>query len=394
MQAAHPLGQLSALQQMMTELIEPLDESICRSSFHPDIAPLLWYYGKAAYLETLLLRGVVQNETDLTDRVKEIFTPGTLSTTQQWERLPPKEHLLNWALELQDENLMRLANRDQLPSHELLIDDRLTHLICQQRAALYEQMLTGLVAYRLGLNEPYLAVLPLKAATPTVQHVGISQGHYRVGAKQDPAAQDNEQPAQMVKLSNFRIDREPATNGAFLAFMEAGGYDQPSYWSEAGWTWRQSAGDRPYHWKQDSRGVWYGISLNGPADLVADDPVMGISQHEAVAYANWVASLGGELSGAVLQHEFQWEVAMRSQILKPNGRVWEWCANRFEPYSEFHSDPEPIGSELLFKLGHGVLRGSSLHTQPPLQRITYRQHAEAGHQCLFSGTRLVYPPKE
>ncbi|MCW8945199.1 MAG: formylglycine-generating enzyme family protein [Sedimenticola sp.] len=394
MQAAHPLGQLSALQQMMTELIEPLDESICSQSLHPDLAPLLWYYGNAAYVETLLIRGLVQNDTDLTDRVEPIFAAGTLTKEQQWERLPPKEHLLNWAMELQDDNLMRLANRDQLPPHDLLNNDRLIHLICQRRAELYEQMLQVLVEYRLSLDEPYTAVIPLKPQTPTAHHIGISQGHYRIGAKQDATARDNEQPAQMVKLSNFRIDREPVTNGAFLAFMKTDGYDRQSLWSNAGWDWKKNQKNHPHHWRQDTRDNWYGVSLNGPADLIVSDPLMGISRYEAEAYANWVASLGGELSGAVLQHEFQWEVAMRTQALKPNGRVWEWCANTFEPYSEFVSDPEPIGSSSLFTLGQSVLRGSSLHTQLPLKRITYRQHADAGNQRTFSGTRLVYPPKE
>lgn len=394
MQSAHPLGQLSALQQMMTDLIEPLDDALCRHSFGPDLAPLLWYYGNAVYIETFLLRGLVQGDTDLTDRVKDIFTPEIGVKAQQWERLPPKEHLLNWALELQDENLMRLANSDRLPAHEWLSNDRLIHLICQTRSALYEQMLQVLIEYRFSLKEQYQAVLPLKPQMPTANHVGIPQGHYRIGSKKDPAALDNEQPAQMVKLSNFRIDREPVSNGNFLAFMEAGGYDLQHLWSEAGWAWRQTATGQPHHWRPDSHNCWYGISLNGPADLIADEPVMGISQHEAAAYANWVASLGGELRGAVLQHEYQWEVAMRTQILKPNGRVWEWCANAFEPYSEFISDPAPIGSEALFALGHAVLRGNCLHTQRPIQRITYRHHADAGNQRLFSGARLVYPPKE
>jgi iron(II)-dependent oxidoreductase len=394
MQSIPPLGQLSALQQMMTQLIEPLSDSECRRCFHDSMPPLAWLYGRAVFLECRLLRERVQGEHDITDRVAEIFTPGALAPEIQWQRLPPKDHLLNWALELQDENLMRLANLDRLSDHPQLADGRLILLINQARAGLYEQMLQLLVERRLRQGEAYRVIQPLNAALPTADLVGVSQGHYRIGAKGDPAAYDNEQPAQVVNLSNFRIDRQPVGNAAWLAFMQAGGYATETYWSGDGWRWRQEIADHPHHWRRDPEGEWYGVSLNGPADLSPGDPVMGISRHEAEAYARWAASLGGDLSGAVLQHEYQWEVARRTQVLTTSGRVWEWCANRFEPYSEFQPDPEPEGGAQQFSADHHVLRGGCLHSQPPLRRISFRHHAAAGARNLFCGARLVFPPRD
>lgn len=394
MSPTHPLGQLSALQQMMTQLIEPLSEQQCRCSYPPSLAPLLWYYGRAAYLETWWLRAQVQGERDLTDRVADIFTPGALPQAVQWERLPPKDHLLNWALELQEENLMRLANSGRLPRHPLLTDNRLILLINQARALLYEQMLQCMLELQLQAAEPYRATRALTARPPTADLVAISQGHYRVGAKDDPAARDNELPPQIVNLSNFRIDRQPVSNAAWLAFMEAGGYTTSDYWSDTGWAWRQHNDDHPHHWRRDDRGAWYGVSLNGPADLPAGEPVMGICQHEARAFARWVDSQGGELSGAVLQHEYQWEVAMRTQALKSSGRVWEWCANRFEPYDKFQPDPDPDAGPGQFALDHAVLRGGCLHSQPTVRRLSFRHHAAAEARTLFAGIRLVYPPEE
>lgn len=394
MSPTHPLGQLNALQQMMTQLIEPVSEQQCRRSYPTGLAPLLWYYGRAAYLETWWLRVQVQGESDLTDRVADIFTPGALPQEVQWERLPPKDHLLNWALELQEENLMRLANSDRMPRHPLLTNNRLILLINQARALLYEQMLQCMLELQLQAAEPYQATRPLTAATPAADLATISQGHYRVGAKDDPAARDNELPPQIVNLSNFRIDRQPVSNAAWLAFMQAGGYTTPDYWSDAGWAWRQRNDDHPHHWRRDDRGAWYGVSLNGPADLPASDPVTGICQHEAQAFARWVDSLGGELGGAVLQHEYQWEVAMRTQALKPSGRVWEWCANRFEPYDKFQPDPDPDAGSGQFAQDHAVLRGGCLHSQPAVRRLSFRHHAAAEARTLFAGIRLVYPPKE
>lgn len=136
---------------------------------------------------------------------------------------------------------MRLANLDRLPDHPLLAENRLIPLINRSRALLYEQMLQTLVEQRLQQAEAYRVVRPLIAESPTADQVGVSQGHYRIGAKGDPAARDNEQPAQVVNLSNFRIDRHPASNAAWLAFMQAGGYAMREYWSEQGWSWRQAS---------------------------------------------------------------------------------------------------------------------------------------------------------
>ncbi|WP_428624829.1 SUMF1/EgtB/PvdO family nonheme iron enzyme [Sedimenticola sp.] len=393
MSPTHPLGQLSALQQMMAQLLEPLSDSECRHSPAPEVAPLLWYYGRAVYLETYLLRDRVQGEPDMTDRVADIFTTGALSPESQWQRLPPKEHLLSWAATLQDENLMRLANPDKLPPHEWLDDNRLIWLINQHRAILYEQMLQALVERRLAHAAPYRANQRLIAQAPTDDLVGVSQGHYRIGAKDDPAARDNELPTQVVNLSNFRIQRHPVSNADWLAFMETDGYGSQTFWDEAGWTWLQTHPPHPHHWRRDDQGAWYGIGLNGPADLPPSDPVMGIAYHEAQAYARWISTLGGKLSGAVLQHEYQWEAAMRTQALEPSGRVWEWCANRFAPYSEFQPGADPEGGEQQFTLEHFVLRGGCLHSQAALRRISFRQHAAPGSRTGFSGTRLVFPPE-
>lgn len=393
MKQPHPLGQLSNLHQLMTQLIESLDEADCRTRYHPAHPSLLWHYGRAAYLETLLLRGVVQGETDLTDRVREIFDTTEPAGPEQEERLPPKAHLLNWALELQEENLMRLANPERLPEHPLRPEDRLIHLINQSRALLYEAMLQVLVERRLQLEEAFRSSRPLTATVPEPGHIAVSQGHYRIGALDDPAARDNELPPQVVQLSHFRIDPAPVSNSDYLAFMQSGGYQETSFWSQAGREWCLKATHHPRHWRQDAQGHWYGVSLNGPADLVAEEPVMGLTLHEAQAYANWVAMLGGARSGAVLQHEYQWEVARRSQLLTQVGRAWEWCSNRFEAYSEYQPEPLPDTGEGQFETEHQSLRGGCLHSQPAIRRTSFRHHAAPGMAQLFAGTRLVFPPE-
>ena len=53
---------------------------------------------------------------------------------------------------------------------------------------------------------------------------------------------DNEYGVHTVEVPAFEIDAYPVTNARYLAFVEAGGYRDPSLWSEGDWAWRTSSG--------------------------------------------------------------------------------------------------------------------------------------------------------
>jgi gamma-glutamyl hercynylcysteine S-oxide synthase len=388
------LGQLGTIHEMLTQLLESTPEADCYRSFNPQLAPLAWYLGLSTYRETFWLREVIQGDDDLTALVQDLFAIDKLPTQEQWSHLPPKDHLLNWALELQDENLKLLANPGLLPKHPLLENDRVLHQILQEHHRIYESMIMVLTARQLHHGEHrHLVTQPLIVTGPSTDTVDVSQGHYRIGAKDPVSAYDNELPAQVVELSSFRMASSPISNSEFLGFMQDGGYTQQQFWSDAGWKWYQgNAQPHPYHWRQDESSNWFGIGLNGPADLPANDPVMGINQHEAEAYASWVAAQGNELAGAVLQHEYQWEVAVRTQLIKEFGRVWEWCSNQFHPYTGYQPAADGILSTQGFDDGLISLRGSSIYTQSSLRRPSYRNRSLATNRHIFAGARLVFPP--
>jgi len=392
MQSHQLLGQLSGLHQMMGHLLTSVPEADAYRRFHPALPPLAWLFGRCAYLETYWLREVVQQDSDMTARVRTLFGIGVEADETLVTALPPRGHLLNWALELQEENLVRLANPTTLPAHPLLAEGRLVPLLLQQQAILVEQMLAQLGERQLQQPVAFTVTTPLRSAPPSADHADIHQGHYRIGAKNDPAALDNEMPPNVVELHAYRIDRHPVSNGAWLGFLEAGGYSDPSLWSHEGWEWKQQHPAQPHHWRQDGNGHWYGVGLNGPFELLAEDAISGISQHESQAYANWVSSLGGVLEGAVLQHEYQWEVAARTQAISDYGRVWEWCANPFHRYSGYLEPQEPEAATQEFDAGHFSLRGGCLHSQRIQRRSSYRHHGDPSERHLFSGTRLVFPP--
>lgn len=385
------LGQLSSLHQMLAHLFNSVPEEDCYRRFHPDLPPLAWLFGRCAYVESYWLRKIVMEDDNLTGRVRHLFGISVSPDGEIIEQLPPRDHLLNWALAQQERNLMLLANPDQLPQHSLVASERLLPRILQTQAVLLEKMLAQLTERQLQRPQHFHVTTPLYVNKPSVDHADIRKGHYRIGNKQAPTATDNELPPNVIEHDAFRIDHFPVSNSAWLGFMQAGGYSDQSLWEIEGWEWKQQHSNHPHHWRQDDLGNWYGVGLHGPFELLVGDAVTGISRHEALAYANWVSSLGGEYEGAAVQHEYQWEVAVRSKAINHIGRAWEWCSNPFHRYTGYLEPNDPEAATQEFDAGHFSLRGGSQHTQRIQRRSSYRFHAAPQQRFLFSGTRLVFP---
>lgn len=398
---AELLGALSGLHTLLRDLVSGLPAAAANRCLDPRLGSPGWQLARAVYRETYWLREVVAGDSDLTDRVRHLF-PADSGARDEGDlvaicaRLPPPDHLVNWAAEIQEEHLRRLATPGALPPHPLLADDRLSWFLLQEAALAYERILAlkRLDAIHRDFSD-YRVTRPLVARGPDLDLASVTQGHYRIGSRGDPFAYDNELPPQAVELASFRIARRPVSNAEMLAFVEAGGYAHWALWDEPGRQWLDRVEPRPkapLGWRRDQAGQWYEIHLNGPSDLPPDQPAGGLNRHEARAFAAWVAGLGGDHAGAVIQHEYQWELAARSGLLEGTGRVWEWSANPFHPYPDFTPFPDGETSQAAFEHGEGVLRGACLHTQRCLRRASFRLHRHPEDRTGFSGVRLVYPP--
>ncbi len=99
----------------------------------------------------------------------------------------------------------------------------------------------------------------------------------------------------------FALATRPVTNGEYLEFIEAGGYNRPEHWLSLGWTTvNEQRWEAPLYWtKRD--GAWWNFTLSGMRPVDQAEPVTHLSHFEADAFANW--------SGARLPTEFEWERA-------------------------------------------------------------------------------------
>lgn len=122
---------------------------------------------------------------------------------------------------------------------------------------------------------------------------------------------------------NFSISRFPITNSQFGRFIADGGYSERSYWTVNGWAWKGGIA-QPAYWKDPK--------FNG-----SDQPVVGVSWYEAVAYCNWLsrkedltpaydgcgrADLGA--SGYRLPTETEWEYAAAKGAPDQAERIYPW----------------------------------------------------------------------
>jgi iron(II)-dependent oxidoreductase len=250
------------------------------------------------------------------------------------------------------------------------------------------------------------------ASTSVPTDVAVRGGRYEIGTDTEPWAYDNERPAHVVEVAPFRIDTTPVTNAAYARFVEAGGYDDPAHWTEAGWAWRTEADlVAPQFWSHDTERGWVRRRFGRTEPVPPDEPVQHVCWFEADAYARWsgarlptemeweVAAGGTPLAGADLWHEGRrWApaavdlpdtVVSRHGVRGMLGGVWEWTASDFLPYPGFRAFPYREYSEVFYGPEYKVLRGGSWATHPAAVRTTFRNWDFPIRRQIFAGFRCA-----
>src|SRR5713226_3352779 len=99
---------------------------------------------------------------------------------------------------------------------------------------------------------------------------------------------DNEYERHWVAIPAFAIDRYKTRNSEYLEFMNSGGYDNRTWWSDADWSWKESNRiSHPAFWRREGDGQeWFWKGMFDEISLPPDWPVY-VSHAEASAYAHW-----------------------------------------------------------------------------------------------------------
>jgi iron(II)-dependent oxidoreductase len=409
-------------------LVEPLSEQDLHMQHDPLMSPVIWDLGHIAHFEELWLTR------NLDGPVEFVEMPGMYNPFEYPRRvrgtlaLPTLAECRSLMEEIRERVLERLRTADFEDGNTLLHDGYVYAMVAQHE---YQHNETILQTLQLKRGAPYPAprAIRMPAGSPTVPNDGrmvrFPGGLVTIGTTDRTRAYDNERPQHTVDLAPFWIDEHPVTNGAYLAFMEDGGYETRPLWSDAGWQWLgEEHGRAPKYWQRNADG-WSTRSMDLVERVDPAKPVCHVCFHEAAAFARW--------AGRRLPTEIEWEAAASwdpatgraltypwgDEPVTPAlanvdqlsfgtarvgayprnvspigcygmiGDVWEWTASDFLGYPGFESYPYREYSEAFFGNEYKVLRGGSWATRPGAIRNSFRNWDYPIRRQIFSGFRCA-----
>ena len=266
-------------------------------------------------------------------------------------------------------------------------------------------------------------LLVVDLATPSM--VEIPSGKATLGLHDDAQfGWDNEYEIHQVEVPAFAIDKYMVTNGQYLEFVSAGGYQNEDLWAKPDWQWiATNRIQHPVFWAR-AGDDWNYRTMFEEIHLPSDWPVY-ISHAEASAYARW--------AGKSLPTEAQWHRAAYGTpegteraypwggaepdshkgnfdfyrwnptrigafpqgqsafgIFDMLGNGWEWTSSVFQPFPGFEAFPFYRGYSADFFDGkHYVIKGGSTRTAASMLRRSFRNWFQPHYQYVYAGFRCV-----
>jgi iron(II)-dependent oxidoreductase len=419
------LGALAETRRRTLSLVEPIAEEDLLAVHSPLMSPLVWDLGHIAAFEDLWLVHRFGNRPMVRGDLAAVYDAFETPRAERGDLpfLGPAQ--ARDYLDVVREQAFDVARGRGLGDgemHEMVLRHEQQH--CE----------TMLQTIQLARLEGYSGIASTPDASTNggggeandgtgLEFVKIPAGPCAIGAPQAGFAYDNERPQQEIQLRAFHIGRSPVTNGSYGEFIAAGGYERRSWWSDAGWEWKQRNHiDRPGGWSEDLSSEWR-LAREEPLDPAR--PVIHVSWFEAEAFAR--------AHGARLPTEFEWEKAASwdptAQRKRPYpwgqeppvpgrqanlgqrtpgplplnypqgtsaygvndmlGQVWEWTASTFAGYPGFQPHPYREYSEVFFGNAYRVLRGGSWATRERVATPAFRNWDFPQRRQIFAGIRLA-----
>ena len=267
-------------------LVDDLSDAQWQVPELPGVNPIAWELGHLAWFaEFWVLRGPHAVDGDGTTVAQRAprhagpdarFDSSRIAHAARWRMaMPSRAELVDMLGAQLEACIAALPDGDDdgaLYLHRLALfhEDMHAEAFTWLRAAL------GLPA-PLSFDGPRLNPLPEEAGRLT----RVLGGSVQIGSPSACSgfAFDNEQPGHTVTLADYEIDTAPLTTGAFLRFVEAGGYDAPAHWPGAAGVWRAASGRRhPQRWRIDpsvsSPSTWQTCWFGRWQPLVVEAPLI------------------------------------------------------------------------------------------------------------------------
>jgi iron(II)-dependent oxidoreductase len=416
-------AELELARRRTAELLAPLGEDDLTKQHSPLMSPLVWDLAHIGwYEEYWLLRRLT--DAAPTDTAYDDIYNAFLHPRAERPGLPLLDPARAWGYV----NDVRRRVLDVLEQIDLERDEPLLRngfvyaLVFQHEHQHVETMLQTLQLS--GTQYPSPPAPPAGGPVGS-REVLVDGGSFVMGTDLETWAYDNERPAYELDTPAFWIDTTPVTNREYAAFVGAGGYREPRFWSDEGWAHRLEAGlEHPLCWRREGDGTWSRLRFGWREELPPDEPVVHVSWYEADAFARF--------AGKRLPTEVEWEKAaswdpaaqrkrrfpwgdspspglanLGGRHLQPAaagaypagvsayachqlvGDVWEWTASDFSGYPGFRSFPYREYSEVFFGSEYKVLRGGSFATHPAALRTTFRNWDFPIRRQLFAGFRCA-----
>ena len=319
-------------------------------------------------------------------------------------------------------------------SEPLLADGTLLHVAIEHRLMHAETLSYLLHNLPLERKIPHPPPMSDPRPAPARRRVTIPAGTATLGKLRSEGTfgWDNEFETQQISVPEFSISAFPVTNGEYMEFVQACGYEDSRYWRPEDREWkRQQRLDHPQFWLPRSNSAatdpdtqWEYRSMFGIIPLPPSWPVY-VSYAEAAAFARWAGkklpteaqwhrAAYGTPQG--IEREYPWGDAppdhsrgnfhFKSWHASPVdthpagasafgvhdllGNGWEWTSTQFGPFPGFTPFPFYKGYSADFFDGkHFVMKGGSARTDASMLRRSFRNWFQPHYPYVYATFRCA-----
>lgn len=402
-----------ATRDLTLEICEPLKPEDFVVQPVVDVSPPKWHLAHTTwFFEVFILSKYVGNYQLFDKDYQYLFNSYYENEGERWIRSERGALSRPWVNEIMayrsyvDESMLQFLKQNQLTEDQLsVLQIGINHEQQHQELLVYD------IKHILGISPlfPTYKISVLKRTyEPNLEAkwLRVDEGNYEIGYDGTDFHFDNEAGVHKVHLHAYEVQDRLVTNGEYLEFVEAGGYQDFNYWLMEGHEWVKRNNIRaPFYWMKENN-EWYYFTLAGKERINLSEPVTHISFYEADAFAKW--------KGMRLPTEFEWEVAcktyspqmpveanlmdqrnFRTMPREGNnpqfyGDAWEWTNSAYLPYPYYKKVDGALGEyNGKFMINQMVLRGGSFATMRNHIRPTYRNFFHPHLRWHFTGFRLA-----